>query len=633
MLSFSELKYKVPVGKDDEKHVLRGITGEARKGEVLAIIGPSGSGKTSLLNALAGRIPLVKSNKKTKRDVAAPLRGSVTFDGEPVKDMSKISSYVMQEDALFGFSTVKETLMFAAQLRLPSSFTDAEKEERVESVIRELGLVDARDTLIGNERMRGVSGGERKRVNIGVELLHNPQLIFVDEPTSGLDSFQALSVMQTLTNLARAGRTVICSIHQPRSSIYNNLDKICVLSGGNLVYIGERAGAEEYFAKLGHPVPKGFNPADHILDIVSVDFRNEDAQKETSARVDELKTKWAQAETSLKLKSIQPAVVAKTLSDSISGQNEKEKGGSFWLAYRLLVSRTWQELTRDKLTLFIKISMNTFFSLLFGIIYWQLSDDQVSLQNRTGILFFMAMNQAFGSAIGISQIIPLQLRTVSRERASGLYSSAAYYLAVTTVVLPLEALPQILFGVVVYFMTNLRPGAVYFFNYVALMILENFVGIGLGMILSASFSSIKMAGDIAPAVVVLFLMFSGYFLNEASIPSWIDWFKYLSFIRYTFMGLCANEFADRPFQCSGGNGTQCFSNGNQWLERLDFQDATVVKSSLYLIGECVAFNILAYIVLVMRKPKFEKIKGESEVGVYIAPLPSQAKTAKVMAPV
>ena len=268
--------------------------------------------------------------------------------------------------------------------------------------------------------MRGVSGGERKRVNIGIELLHDPQLVFVDEPTSGLDSFQALSVMQTLTKLARVGRTVVCSIHQPRSSIWTSLDKVLVLSGGNVVYNGERAQSEAYFEKAGHPIPSGYNPADFILDTVSVDQRTDEAMKTSKTRVAELITKWQ--DSMLCHKSISP-VIAKTLSDS-SGEHATNRGGSFWLAYKLLLARTWQELTRDKLTLAIKISMNLFFSVLFGIIYWQLTDDQVSLQNRTGILFFMAMNQAFGSAIGISQVIPLQLRTVTRERAAGMYSSA-----------------------------------------------------------------------------------------------------------------------------------------------------------------------------------------------------------------
>ena len=149
---------------------------------------PSGSGKTSLLNALAGRIPVTKG---------ATLTGDVYVDGVAMSatgDMSTRSAYIMQDDALFALSTVQETLMFAARLRLPAAMSLADKEKRVTQVIEELGLVKARNTIIGNQKVRGLSGGERKRVNIGVDMLHDPKLLFVDEPTSGLDSFQAQSV-------------------------------------------------------------------------------------------------------------------------------------------------------------------------------------------------------------------------------------------------------------------------------------------------------------------------------------------------------------------------------------------------------------------------------------------------------
>ena len=149
---------------------------------------PPGSGKTSLLNALAGRIPVTKG---------ATLTGDVYVDGVAMSatgDMSTRSAYIMQDDALFALSTVQETLMFAARLRLPAAMSLADKEKRVTQVIEELGLVKARNTIIGNQKVRGLSGGERKRVNIGVDMLHDPKLLFVDEPTSGLDSFQAQSV-------------------------------------------------------------------------------------------------------------------------------------------------------------------------------------------------------------------------------------------------------------------------------------------------------------------------------------------------------------------------------------------------------------------------------------------------------
>ena len=196
--------------------------------------------------------------------------------------MSDISAYVTQEDTLFAFSNVRETLAFACKLRnIPSI--------RVDEVIQELSLVEASDTRIGNVLARGVSGGEKKRVNIGVELLRNPGVIFLDEPTTGLDSYQALSVVHTLKQLSSSGRTVICSIHQPRSAIYALTDGICILTiGGRVAYFGEAGDyASEYFCST-FPVPQNFNPADHFMDIVSVNYRSFEAQEKSENQVNSL---------------------------------------------------------------------------------------------------------------------------------------------------------------------------------------------------------------------------------------------------------------------------------------------------------------------------------------------------------
>ena len=158
-------------------------------------------------------------------------------------------------------------------------------------------------------------------------------------------------------------------------------------------------------------------------------------------------------------------------------------GASFCLAFGLLTKRSWRELTRDKGTLCIKYAMNLFFTLMFGFVYFRMDFDQTSLQDRTGILFFQAMNQAFGASIGISQTIPLQLHVVSRERAAKMYGSLSYYLATFVTVLPLEALPQLAWTIVLYFLTGLRPGPEFVMTFVGIMMLENFVAIGLGMIL------------------------------------------------------------------------------------------------------------------------------------------------------
>jgi ABC-type multidrug transport system ATPase subunit len=624
-ITWSNVNYSIATkDKSERKQILNQVSGNVNSGTCTAIMGPSGSGKTSLLNVLAGRVPVSKGATLTGAITVLTRQGKLEISSGRV-DMADLSAYVEQDDALFALSTVTETLMFAAQLRLPKTMPLAKKKERVNQVISELGLLSARDTIIGNAMVRGVSGGERKRVSIGLELLHDPNLVFMDEPTSGLDSFQAANVMNTLKSVALKGRTVICSIHQPRSSIYAMLDSILLLEGGKSVYFGP-AGleCENYFAKLGFPLPRAFNPADFFLDVISVDQRSEDAMQSSKARVAKLTDAYAEHEKIYKGAEVKRAGAAgggamwsadsdeEQLGHMVAAEKAEEahfrESAGFWGPFFLLLKRTWREQTRDKGTLAIKHGMALFFTIVFGVVYFDMGNDQTSIMNRTGILFFQAMNQAFGSTIGTSQIIPVQLKVVNRERASKLYPVLPYYLATFLVALPLELLPQIICGAVIYYMTNLRPGWEYFFTYIGVMACENFVGIALGMVLSCSFTTVEMAPQIAPAVVVLFLMFSGYFLNEASLPAVLGWMKYLSFIRYAFQALCVNEFKDAEFVCAPTD-PDCV-NGNQVLERLSFDNVTIVDRSAILLAMIVGWNIIAYCILILRRPKFLRLSGE-----------------------
>lgn len=184
-----------------------------------------------------------------------------------------MSAYVQQDDVLYSHQTVRETLDMAAQLRLHDASSKEERDALVTSLIAQLGLVKAQDTEIGNERVRGVSGGERKRTNLGVELISDPSVIFLDEPTSGLDSFQAESVVHTLKKLASNGRTVFTSIHQPSSQIFAQFDQLLLLSEGQGMYFGPAKDAVAYFSGLSYRCPRHFNPADFFLDLLSIDYR------------------------------------------------------------------------------------------------------------------------------------------------------------------------------------------------------------------------------------------------------------------------------------------------------------------------------------------------------------------------
>ena len=270
-MQFDDVVYKIKAKKGglfkknievEEKTILKGVTGIVQPGEMLAMLGPSGSGKTTLLTALGGRL-------------GGKLYGSITYNEKPFSNVIKRNTgFVTQDDVLYPHLTVTETLVFTALLRLPNSVTKEEKVTHAKNVIDQLGLTKCKDSIVGSAFLRGVSGGERKRVSIGQELLINPNLLFLDEPTSGLDSTTAQRIVSTLWDLARGGRTIVMTIHQPSSRLYYMFHKVLLLAEGNVLYFGKGSEAIEHFSNIGYAPAMAMNPSDFLLDLANGMFFN-----------------------------------------------------------------------------------------------------------------------------------------------------------------------------------------------------------------------------------------------------------------------------------------------------------------------------------------------------------------------
>lgn len=291
---FENISYEIPAPKrkfrpwttsaDPPTRILNQISGYVGAGQSLAILGPSGSGKTSLLNVLAARTQY------------QPTTGTVLFGGRPrVARTKRHIGYIMQDDVFFSKLTVRETLEFTANIRLSSEIGKAEKKRRVDEVIQRLLLTKCQHTRIGDQQFdKGISGGERKRVNIANELLHDPHLLLADECTSGLDSSSAYTVINLLKELCREGRTIICTIHQPSSRMFSMFNKILLLAAGRTAYYGPPSKVVQYFEAMDFPFPtSAFNPADYMLELV-IDDRTSDTDPDMPSVQQRILEAWAQ---------------------------------------------------------------------------------------------------------------------------------------------------------------------------------------------------------------------------------------------------------------------------------------------------------------------------------------------------
>ncbi|KAF6736418.1 ATP-binding cassette sub-family G member 2 [Oryzias melastigma] len=446
-VTFSNLHYSIQERKfcrksGPEKHILKDVSGIMRPG-MNAIMGATGSGKTSLLDVIAGR-----------KDPAGLRQGQVLVDGKVVTSELRLSSaYVVQDDILMGTLSVKENLLFSANLRLnPKHHSNTEKNNRVNAIINDLGLTDCADTKIGTEFLRGVSGGERKRCSIGMELITSPSLLFLDEPTTGLDSNTANCIIGLLHKLARRGKTVIFSIHQPRYSIFKQFDHLTLMHKGEVVYAGAADRALDYFTNLGYQIEAFNNPADFFMDITNGETSPTEELQTGEKSLKPLSEKYRQSQLYKNMKEELDHINKSTENNGIN----KEKVGyatSFLYQMRVVCGRTVRNIIRNPQTSYAQLALQVFFAILVGLIYYQMPMTlPEALQNRSGAFFFLIINMVFGNLSAVELFINERAIFI-HENSSGYYRTSVYFLSkIFADLLPNRIIPILVFSAIAYYM-------------------------------------------------------------------------------------------------------------------------------------------------------------------------------------
>jgi ATP-binding cassette subfamily G (WHITE) protein 2 len=382
VLSFHNLNYSVKVretgyacfAKYKTKKIIKGVSGIMRPG-MNAILGPSGSGKTTLLDILAGR-------KET-----GTLQGTILVDGKPLpKNFRCISGYVVQDDLVMGTLTVRENLHFSASLRLPQSTTKHERDAKIDQVLADLGLTHVSNSKIGTQFLRGISGGERRRTNIGMELVISPGILFLDEPTTGLDAYTAASVMRLLANISKRGYTMIFSIHQPRYSVYKVFDSFTLLTEGQMVYHGIRDTALTHFEQQGLVPEAHTNPADFFLDKVQTIKEEEkfDSNNRLSLAVSYEASKYAKIVKGDLDEIYEQYQASNSASESLRGDHIGYPTSSLYQMYVVAV-RAMTNIIRDPTLAFMQYLNHILQAVVVGFLYHQISDNPKSaIQDRYG---------------------------------------------------------------------------------------------------------------------------------------------------------------------------------------------------------------------------------------------------------
>ncbi|XP_061439052.1 broad substrate specificity ATP-binding cassette transporter ABCG2-like isoform X5 [Rhineura floridana] len=458
-----------------------------------------------------------------------------------------------------GTLTVRENLEFSAALRLPLSMSIKEKDERVNTVIKELDLSKVADSKVGTYFIRGVSGGERKRTCIGLELITHPTVLFLDEPTTGLDASTANAVLLLLKKMSEQGRTIIFSIHQPRYSIYKLFDSLTLLAAGRLLYHGPCENALPYFKTLGYVCEPYNNPADFFLDVINGDSTAVGMSKLTvlTETVDETGKEYESIAAGLaerfsrygNYKALRAELDAMSSDDTKKATIYKEIPYStpFFHQLKWASKRTFKNLIGNPQNSTAQICIATFMGIILGAVFAGVKNDATGIQNRVGALFFLTTNQVLNSITTVELFIT-EKRIFIHEYISGYYRVSAYFFSkIIADMVPMRTLPGIILTSLNYFTIGFKPTVAAFFIMMITVILVAYTASSMALAVATGQDVTSVANLLINICFVFMIVFSGLLVNLTTISPWLLWLKYFSIPRYGLNALQINEFIGLKF--------------------------------------------------------------------------------------
>ncbi|XP_028798414.1 ABC transporter G family member 11-like [Neltuma alba] len=535
-------------GINGSRTILEGLTGYAKPGQLLAIMGPSGCGKSTLLDTLAGRLG---SNTRQA--------GEILINGHKQALAYGTSAYVTQDDTLLTTLTVGEAVYYSAQLQLPDTMSKQEKKERAEFTIREMGLQDAIDTRIGGWGCKGISGGQKRRVSICIEILTRPRLLFLDEPTSGLDSAASYYVMSRIASLDRKDgiqRTIIASIHQPSTEVFQLFDNLCLLSSGRTVFFGPVSAANEFFASNGFPCPALQNPSDHFLKTINKDFDDDQdvelgfigtQRKPTEEAINMLVKSYKSSDLN---QHVQAEVAALSTQETGMVEKKKEKRGhaSFHTQCIVLTKRSFVNMRRDVGYYWLRLVIYVAVALGLATVFYDLGMNKGSIRDRVSLLAFVSSFITFMTIGGFPSFVE-DMKVFQRERLNGHYGVTAYVIGNTFSSIPYLLLVTLIPGAIAYYLPGLQSSAEHFIFFCCVLFSCLMLVESLMMIVASIVPNFLMGIITGAGLQGIMMLAGGFFRLPNDLPGilWKYPLFYVAFHRYAYQGLFKNEFEGLRF--------------------------------------------------------------------------------------
>ncbi|ALC39044.1 CG5853 [Drosophila busckii] len=576
-MEFKELSLTVKLGFNrGEKEILHNVCGKFPGSQLIAIMGPSGAGKSTLLDALSGF-------KTTGVD------GSILLNGRrrDLPSFRRMSCYITQDDRLQPLLTVSENMHIAADLKLGENVSYEEKESRIEDILLLLGLYEHDQTLT----MR-LSGGQKKRLSIAMELINNPTVMFLDEPTTGLDSSSCTKVLELLKRLTTQGRTIICTIHQPTAKLFQIFDQVYVLSAGNCVYQGGTQKLVPFLHSVELPCPMYHNPADYIIELACGEygFDKIDTLKAATENGNCL-TWFNNPRAVLRSEALMRKYPIPKRTKNVSLENT-----SLTNQCSVLLRRGYIKAKRDTTMTHLRIIVNIAVAVLYGALYDHAGKEGSRVLDNYNLLFAILMHHTMTTMMLTVLTFPIEMTILIKEHFNRWYSLKAYYIAMTLVDLPITIFSSFIFSVIIYLWSYQPMEWVRFWMFFVISLLIVFVGQSFGLIIGAWFS-VTNGTFLAPVLTIPMMMFAGFGVTLRDLPSYLRWGSHISHLRYGLEGFIAAIYGmDRKvLEC---NEPYChYRYPKKFLEEISMTGDQFWKDLIALCSMMVLLRVGAYIVL------------------------------------
>jgi energy-coupling factor transporter ATP-binding protein EcfA2 len=482
----------------------------------------------------------------------------------------------------------------------------AAKYQRAEEILTKMGLKDCANTLIGNNQIKGISGGEKRRVSIAIQLLTNPRILLLDEPTSGLDGFTAQSIVELLSVLAAEGRTVVLAIHQNRSSLWPTFQNVLLLArGGHVVYSGPGDGMLRHFKEAGFECPVRTNPGDFALDLITVDLRRASREAETREKVHWLISLWnrvsaASSDSEAEMQSTATLMLPTEVSAL------RRSTASFGTAFPILVHRSALHLWREKNAMIARIMNVVPYGALISLFFAPLHNDYQALQSRLGLVQLLCFVFFMGTLNNMAAY-PLEKGVMFQETAENAYSVVSFFVSYSLLELPFDIVAGFLTAIIAAFPLGIRSAEVVCamaFDVFALVSCGESVGIAFNTLLSHS----GLTLNVTNTLICIIQTMGG--LLSVGMPKILQDLNYLSPVKYVIGNLAPYILRGVRFECSSEEilpgETECVQTTGEDVLQLYGLDKSPHQQLLLLATVVVAYRLTAFGVLYAMKGNWSR---------------------------